>query len=471
MVAFFKKDKNWRIIAVFIVILLGALLIRFGMTREVTIFVDGEPLSIRTPAMTVSGVLRAAGVPFDVADRVKPAIGKFLWDQTVIHVDHAVQYVIHTPDEDHVLLTPERVPANLLKTIGIELYPQDILRVNGAVIDPLEPLDGLSSFFIQYEPAVSFTLSIDGVESTYFTNQATLGAALDDAGIYLSAQDWISEPLTNAVNEGMRVTLRRARSVRVRMGEVTISGLSAAETVGGALQDVGVPLQNLDYSVPAEDALVPENAEIEVVRVREDVLLTTEEVAYQNTYVEDPNTLLDQISVVEPGQVGIYAARQRVRYANGEEVLRIAQDTWQASEAKDGVLGYGTRIEIRTEVVDGVTIEYWRKKYVYATSYEPCDSQGNCYDGTAGGYPLQRGIVAVTPQWYSVPNGLAMADLPVYVPGYGRAIIGDVGGGIPGTPWIDLAYRPEDDFTWDAHWVTMYFLTPVPDYYPAIIVP
>ena len=64
-----------------------------------------------------------------------------------------------------------------------------------------------------------------------------------------------------------------------------------------------------------------------------------------------------------------------------------------------------------------------------------------------------------------------MADLPVYVPGYGPAIVGDVGGGISGTPWIDVAYRPEDDFTWDAHWLTMYFLTPVPSWYPAIITP
>jgi 3D (Asp-Asp-Asp) domain-containing protein len=269
----------------------------------------------------------------------------------------------------------------------------------------------------------------------------------------------------------MTVSIRRAQPITVKIGETTISGMSASLTVGEALQDAGVPLQNLDISLPPDDASLPENREIEVVRVREDVMVMTDEVAYENEYVEDPNTLLDQVSVIQPGQVGIVASRERVRYENGEAVERLAQDSWQASEARDGVLGYGTKVEIRTEVVDGITIEYWRKKTVYATSYEPCDNQGNCWDGTAGGYPLQMGIVAVTPQWYSVPNGLAMADLPVYVPGYGRAIIGDVGGGIPGTPWIDLAYRPEDNFTWDAHWTTMYFLTPVPDTYPAIIVP
>jgi 3D (Asp-Asp-Asp) domain-containing protein len=257
----------------------------------------------------------------------------------------------------------------------------------------------------------------------------------------------------------------------VKVGEETYTGKSAARSVGRALVDVGLSLQNLDYSIPREDEPIPVNREIELVRVSEEVVIATDEVAYESEYVEDPETELDQYSVVQPGQVGIYATRERIQYENGEEAGRSVEGSWQASVPQKELLGYGTKVVIRTEVVDGVTIEYWRKKYVYATSYEPCDNQGVCHDGTAGGYPLQIGIIAVTPQWYSVPNGLAMADLPVYVPGYGPAIVGDVGGGISGTPWIDVAYRPEDDFTWDAHWLTMYFLTPVPGWYPAIITP
>jgi 3D (Asp-Asp-Asp) domain-containing protein len=229
-------------------------------------------------------------------------------------------------------------------------------------------------------------------------------------------------------------------------------------------------LQNLDYSLPPEDATLPENRIIEVVRVREEVMVLTDEVAYENEYVEDPNTLLDQIAVIEPGQVGIFATRERVRYEDGEAVKSLAQDAWQASETRDGVLGYGTKAEIRTAVVDGQTIEYWRKISVYATSYKPCDNQGNCHDGTATGIPLQKGVVAVRPHWISVPNGYGMWLQPVFVPGYGHAVIGDTGGGIPGTPWIDLAYRDEDYVSWH-HWTTMYFLTPIPNWYPAIIVP
>ncbi len=123
-----------------------------------------------------------------------------------------------------------------------------------------------------------------------------------------------------------------------------------------------IPLQDLDYSIPAETADLPEDGQIELVRVHEEIQIATDEVAYANTYVEDPTTPLDETSVVEPGQMGIYASRVRVRYADGEEVWRDSDDTWQASEAKDGILGYGTDIVIQTAVVDGITIEYWRKR-------------------------------------------------------------------------------------------------------------
>jgi hypothetical protein len=49
----------------------------------------------------------------------------------------------------------------------------------------------------------------------------------------------------------------------------------------------------------------------------------------------------------------------------------------------------------------------------------------------------------------------------VYVPGYGIATILDVGGGIPGRPWIDLGYSDSDYVSWH-QWVTVYFLSPPP---------
>jgi resuscitation-promoting factor RpfB len=63
---------------------------------------------------------------------------------------------------------------------------------------------------------------------------------------------------------------------------------------------------------------------------------------------------------------------------------------------KTRILGYGTKAEVRTAVVDGVEIEYWRAVQMYATSYSPCRSGADrCYPGTSSGKSLRKGMVAM----------------------------------------------------------------------------
>ena len=94
---------------------------------------------------------------------------------------------------------------------------------------------------------------------------------------------------------------------------------------------------------------------------------------------------------------------------------------------------------------------------VYATSYSPCRSgTSSCISGTASGAKVSKGIIAVTSAWYRRMGGQS-----VYVPDYGKAVIGDVGGGIPGRYWIDLGYEDDNFEAWSKD-TTLYFLTPIP---------
>jgi uncharacterized protein YabE (DUF348 family) len=72
----------------------------------------------------------------------------------------------------------------------------------------------------------------------------------------------------------------------VQVGGQRTTGLSAAESVGEALRDLGLPLQNLDYAQPDESQPVPADGQIRIVRVSEEILLQTEETAYNNTYAD-----------------------------------------------------------------------------------------------------------------------------------------------------------------------------------------
>ena len=161
---------------------------------------------------------------------------------------------------------------------------------------------------------------------------------------------------------------------------------------------------------------------------------------------------------VQVGEYGLTAKRVRVVYEDGLEVSRQTEEEWVAREPKPRIVGYGTKINIRTlQTADG-PIEYWRAVEVYGSTYSPCRSGADkCYPNTSSGKPVQKGVIAVTLDWYRYMKGL-----PAYVPNYGFGTIEDVGGGLPDRHWIDLGYSDDDWEGWGG-WMTIYFLTPVPE--------
>ena len=467
MKSFLTKYQNWLFPGALLMILVGLSLIWFGLMQTNTVIIAGEPVSVRTNALRASGVLRAANVTVGEEDRLLPVGDPWIWQPAVITIEPARDVLIKTPEDQVTLHTAERIPANLVSQVDVVLFPYDRVMLNGQVINPHVPLEEDGFFLLQVLPAVPVKLVMDGHQMTVYSDQPTLGAALEAASIRVTPQDWVSEDLLTPLDDDLAVTIRRARPVRVMVGETEVTGMTAAVTVGDALVDIGVTLQNLDHTEPPEDEPIPADGEIELFQVSEQVLILTDEVPYASEYVEDPNTELDQVSVVQPGQVGIFVNRERVQYANGEELWRDTPEGWQASEAADGLLGFGSRVEVRTAVVDGQEIEYWRKISVYATSYSPCrlGVPGLCNNTTASGLPVSKGTIAVTRSWFNM-----MKFQQVFVQGYGYGTIADIGGGSLyfNHYWIDLGY-PDDSYRSWHHWTTMYFLTPVPAFYPAIL--
>jgi len=151
----------------------------------------------------------------------------------------------------------------------------------------------------------------------------------------------------------------------------------------------------------------------------------------------------------------------------GEEIWQASEDTWQASKQQTEIVGYGSKVVVQTATVEGETLEYYRKITVWTTTYKPCiPGTDICYYGTSSGLPVEKGVIAVNLDWYRLLQGQR-----VYVSGYGYGVIADVCGGCVGKPWMDLGYSEEN---YDAlhvpnAWRTVYFLTPVPGYVPALL--
>jgi len=264
----------------------------------------------------------------------------------------------------------------------------------------------------------------------------------------------LSVSLSQPVTAGQAVSVRPAVSFTILCDGQQITAQSAAVSVGQALAEAGVSLQGLDYSQPAEDQPLAAGAEIQVVRVREEVSLEQSLIPFESEYVANAELELDSQAVLEAGQPGLKITRVRVRYENGQEVSRTPENEWVASQPKNQKVGYGTKIVIRTLDTPSGTIEYYRAVTVYATSYHPCGFVNRCSYVTASGRTLQKGVIGTGPTWYNL-----FAGQSVYVPNYGVGVIADWGG-VPGY-WVDLGYSDADYVAWHSN-VTLYFLTPVP---------
>ena len=456
------KQRKVLIVLSITLVLSGLGLLFAHLWHPYQLTVDGQTLHVRTIAFSLRGLLRQLNYELQPDDRTSIDPDTFTLSlPNHLSLQRTRLVEIETRGERLSLQSPELLPSNLLQQAGIRLFPKDLLLQNKQIINPYEPLAIGAEARLQFVPAKQIRVEIDGETRTLFTQKATLAEALAEAGIHLQPEDRLSTPPDTLLQDQNTFTLAKAKSLTVTIGNQTLSGMSAAPTVGEALAELGLAPQYLDRSIPPEDQPLPENGQISLIQGAESIVLVKDETAFNYTYQLDPEAELDTTSVITPGQVGLVVSRQRNHVENGVIVLTREEGPWKASNPVDAVLGRGTKVVIKTEVVDGQTIEYWRKLSVYATSYHPSEFSNGAI--TRSGLPLTKGIVAVASSWY---NGLEMQ--PVYVPGYGHGIIADTGYGIPGRYWIDLGYDDENYVSWH-DWTVIYFLTPVPAYVAAIL--
>jgi uncharacterized protein YabE (DUF348 family) len=366
---------------------------------------------------------------------------------------------IHIIDGDSIITVASnaQTPREIFTQAGLTFGDSDQTLLNGILVTLDQPLPETDSTTLQLRRPVSLTLITPQGEQAIRSSVFTVGEVLHEASQTLYAGDAIYPPPNTPIKDGMTITITPARDLTVSVDEMVVTIKSSAATVGRVLAEAGIPLLGDDYSLPSENEAVPADGQIKVVRVSESVLLAQKPIPFESELVASADVPLDQTQILQPGENGLSVERIRIRYEDGVEVSRITENETTVRVPKTRVLGYGTKIEIKTAVVDGVTLEYWRAVQMYATSYSPCRSGGDrCYTGTSSGRPLVKGLVGLRYSWY-----LAMGGQPLYVPGYGYATVADVCGGCVGKPWIDLGYGDADYVPWSS-WVTVYFLTPVP---------
>jgi resuscitation-promoting factor RpfB len=460
--------KNRSIVAALLVLLMAGLT-AFGLTfRRVRIEADGTTRTVLTHGHTVSVALRDAGITLGMNDAVDPPAEAALQSGMLIRLLRGRTIQVTSTAGTFEVMAREGstvIPANLLLEAGLHLVPGDAVLVDGVVTDPDAPLPTIPGR-VSLAAKQEVEILRDGVRELHAAAGPTVGEALWQLGIIVRPGDSVDPPAGAALGDPGTTTIvvRSARDYRVAVDGQSLSVRSAAPTVGEILTQAGVALTNLDFSRPADDQPAPVDGAITVVRVREDFIREQSPIPFgeQRQYLPEVDLAVKQL--VSAGVYGVKESTVRVRFEDGVEISRTAEGERVAVPPVDQVMGYGTKVTIRSVSTPDGTFDYWHSITVYGSAYWPCGSAGEpgrCYPHTASGKDVDLGIIAVVKAWYNVMQGW-----PVYVERYGPAHIEDVGRNVTSTYWIDVAFPDYETFVAlggsGPKTTTLYFRTPVP---------
>ncbi len=422
-----------------------------------TIFDGRTPIAISGQFNTVQEVLAAANIDARPEDVIAPAPDTAVRPDTPIQINRARQVTVRAAGGVDTYWTNQPTLGAFLAKAGIPARRADQIYADGVLV-PYEQLDNTAvPATIEIGQFRTVAIEDGGQSQTLSTAAQTVGEALREAGVTLYAADKVTPPPGAWLEPGMVIRVERSFPVSITVDGRTIQTRASSPNVLDILAAAGVGLVGYDYTIPGPEAVLQPGDAIQVIRVAEDYEFSDEPIPYQTVYQANDQLEIDTRAVVTPGIPGIKRQRVRVRYENGVEVGRAVDSEWVARPPQDEVIGYGAKIVIRTIDTPEGPLEYWRVVRMRITSYKPAsagkppDAPG--YGVTASGLRAEKGVVAVD-------RSVVPWKSWVYVPGYGKAIAGDVGGGVRGR-WIDLAYSDDDYVGWSTYG-DVYYLTPVP---------
>jgi resuscitation-promoting factor RpfB len=170
--------------------------------KSVRLTVDGEGRMVSTYASTVAGVLDDAGVTVSPRDVLAPAAESRISDgaEIVLRRGRLLRLTIDGKSRE-VWVTATTVQ-EALDQVG---YRQSGLFVSATRSERL-PLEG---YELTVRTPKTVTLVADGRRQRVVTTAATVGQALDEAGVEVDGDDKVSQLATAAVVDGMTVTVTR----------------------------------------------------------------------------------------------------------------------------------------------------------------------------------------------------------------------------------------------------------------------
>lgn len=271
-------------------------------------------------------------------------------------------------------------------------------------------------------------ISIDGSNETFVTYKGTVKDVLDTNGVEVNPKDKVQPALNSKVSEGDTISIKRAVSVELTVGDKQVKIDTAEDTIEEMLEveeelkNQGIEFnEGLDEITPALNTKITSNLKINLVKVEVKKELAKEAIDFDVVVETDANLDSGLEEVRQDGASGEKEVTYEIVYKNGEEFSRAVKSSKVVAEPVNKVVAQGTRKTFASR--DGQLLNYKSVIYCESTAY-------------SGGGVTATGTVPVRD-----PNGISTIAVDprviplgslVYVEGYGRAVAADTGGAIKG---------------------------------------
>ena len=251
----------------------------------VTVFADGQERSISTQVLTVGEALERANIELGEHDLVEPGLDTFI-NQAVfrINVYRARPVTVVDNGRQTTIMTPFDSPRLIAEAAGLTVYDEDNYRFEQ--ISDILASNAIGRRLV-VERAMPVTIQLYGEQFVHRTQANTVGAALEEAGIVLGADD---------------------------------------EVVGGT------------------EASLAANATISVVHKGTEVVTERVAVPFEVQTIYDNNMFTGQTEIRTPGVEGIDIVTFELKLENDQEVARRELQRVTESEPSQEVRVVGTQV-------------------------------------------------------------------------------------------------------------------------------
>ena len=314
------------------------------------------------------------------------------------------------------------------------------------------------------------------------TTAKTVGELLADNGITLAEEDEITPSADEAVTDGTVITIIPALSVKIKADGVEKTVSVKNGTVADALAKAGVSLDADDKASFALTDALHDGMEITVNRIETKEVTETVEIPFASTTVNSSLMVKDQKTVTTAGVNGSKQVVRKVTYSDGAEIASELISETVITQPVNEVVTVGTAANAvnanAAKVTAGGTASIGSGVISPAPASVQLDANGlpvnytRVITGKTSAYTsaptahvscgqvANIGLVAVNPN--IIPYGTEMYIVAADGSVYGYAVAADTGGALMrGKVLVDLYMGPNNSavcYQWGIRNATIYIL-------------